>query len=356
MKIIKSTKNSVFSLCRLLTVALAIFVFSTAASAYDEDTHFQMTYVLCRSVGFTPQEALVIAAADQGMDDSTHTIANVLVIIPRPKQQWLWHAFDRGGKMRAAGIIARRDELFRQALQETDQYKKLVRFGVFFHYQQDSWAHRHHGRPDHLSPDNYTPFKTPIGHGFFGTVPDGPPLDPVAAFMCLQDGIVFAGRFLHDGLGREPNPFLAGYTPRGGSVDVSWTDKRKGKYFRQIDLSGAAADPARSYLLELIRAQIGAHKKCLSIYPHYFLRRTAVVPARLEKVKAALEEVGRKYKAYLPGPDMIVPTTADKKALGFSRLRTSALLKFPLPDAAPFVEPNIAAIRRTTAILCAAVF
>ena len=73
----------------------------------------------------------MIAAADQGMDDSTHTVANVLFVIPRPRQEWLWHALDKGGKMGAAGIVARRDELFRQALRETDPYKKLVRLGVF---------------------------------------------------------------------------------------------------------------------------------------------------------------------------------------------------------------------------------
>lgn len=335
----RPSKNLASRFFYVLTMAAGIFLFSTTASAYEEDTHFQMTYVLCRSVGFTPREALVIAAADQGMDDSSHTIANVLVIIPRPKEQWLWHAFDRGGKMRAAGITARRDELFRQALQESDPYKKLIRIGVFFHYQQDTWAHRRHDGPDHLSRDNYTAFKTPLGHGLSGTVTDVTPLDPVAALMCLEDGIVFARRFLRDGLGRAPNPFLAGYTSRGGSVDANWTDKRKGKYFKQIDPSGAADDPARSYLLELIHAQIEAYKKCLSIYPHYFFRRTAV-PAKLAKVKAALEAIGRKYKGSIPEPAITVPTTDEKKALGFSRLRTSALLKAPLPDAAPFIEPG----------------
>lgn len=58
-----------------------------------------MTYVICRSVGFTADEALIAAAADQGMDDSSGTAANGGIggAIPNVAEEWKWHAFDGYG-------------------------------------------------------------------------------------------------------------------------------------------------------------------------------------------------------------------------------------------------------------------
>jgi len=326
----KPSKNSARSLFRLLALAAGIFVFSTPAIAYDEDTHFNMTYVLLRSVGFDHDEALLVAAVDQGMDDSPDTIANH-GIIPRCEEEWLWHALDRKGKMHAAGILARRDQLFMEALREPKERNKLIRLGVFFHYQQDTWAHRHHGKSNHLSRDNYTPFTTPLGHGLYGHVPDEPPLDPVAALMNLEDGIVYARRFLKEGLGRDPSPFLADYIPQGGRVDAGWPDKRKGKYFNEIDRSDAAFPSPRRYLLDLIWSQIYVYKEGLNFFPHYFLRDTAEV-ADVDCVREALQKVSEEYKLY---PDTNIPTTDEKDGQGFCRLTTAELLKFPLPDGVP---------------------
>ena len=54
----------------------SFFMFATPTFAYEEDTHFLMTYILCKSVGFTDKEALMVAAVDQGMDDSKATNAH----------------------------------------------------------------------------------------------------------------------------------------------------------------------------------------------------------------------------------------------------------------------------------------
>lgn len=319
---------------RLFAVmAASLFALVTPAFGYNEDTHFTITYVVCRSVGFDRADALLVAAVDQGMDDSSDTVANggLFGAFPHVEQEWRWHALDLKGEMHAAGIIAHRNMLFQQALNEPQRRNKLIRLGVFFHYQQDSWAHRHHNQANHLSPGDYTPFTTPLGHGLYGHVPDEPPSDPVAALMDLEDGIVFARRFLKDGLGEEPSPFLADYIPQGGAVDAEWKDERKGKYFNEIDRNGAVQGSPRKYLLDLIYFQIDAYKKCVNFFPHYFLRRTAVV-AKVDCVRKALEKIGKEYHLY---PDTEIPTASEKARLGFCRLSTAELLTVPLPDNVP---------------------
>jgi hypothetical protein len=48
---------------------IAMLLLPPRALAYEEDTHFLITHVMLRSVGHTPEEALPVAAADQGMDE-----------------------------------------------------------------------------------------------------------------------------------------------------------------------------------------------------------------------------------------------------------------------------------------------
>lgn len=208
-------------------MAMIIAAAVTPSFGYEEDTHFLITYTICRSAGFTAEEALIVAAVDQGMDDSEDTNAHDGGN-PQVLEEWLWHALDKDGKMHAAGVIGRRDALFNDAINDRDPLNRLIRLGIFFHYQQDTWAHRHHDKDNHLSLNGFTTFNTPAGHGPRGSAPDRPPLDPVAALMCLEDGIVYAVDFLKRGIGRPPNPFFANYSPAGGKTDAAWNDKRNG--------------------------------------------------------------------------------------------------------------------------------
>ena len=193
------------------------------AFAYEEDTHFIMTYVLLRSAGFTDKDALLVAAVDQGMDDSPETVANgdvgtVSGVYTNIDEEWIWHALDSAGIITAKGIVARKDLLFNMALLQSNYRNKLILLGVFFHYQQDTWAHRHHygigplakRKSNHLSYDAYTTYNTPTGHAKDGHMPDRPPFDPVCALMCLEDGIHYAKRFLLQ-TGGTVSPLLAGY-------------------------------------------------------------------------------------------------------------------------------------------------
>lgn len=319
--------------CRsLFCFALAasfIFVFAGPAFSYEEDTHFLVTYVLCRSVGFEHDEALIVAAVDQGMDDSKDVNAHDGAI-PQIAQEWLWHALDWDGEMHAAGVIARRDELFQQALRETDPRIRLIRLGIFFHYQQDTWAHRHHEDENHLSPDEFTTFNTPAGHGPWGSKPDRPPLDPVAALMSLEDGIVYAEDFLKLQLKRKPVTFLSGYLPTGGSLDESWDDKRQGKFFNRLKVLPENPPSPRFYLKSLINAQIDAYTRSRDYNPFYAPKKTPD-KADLDTVRANLQKICDKFEKQLGR--IAIPDEEEKVAQGFTEMTTAGLMSLGGQDA-----------------------
>jgi hypothetical protein len=289
------------------------------SSAYEEDTHFLLTYVICRSAGFTRDEALTVAAVDQGMDDSKGTdpvgITSFYVT-----NQWHWHALDRGGNMGASGILKQKAMLFQIAQDNTlfggDTKKQLIWLGVFFHYQQDTWAHRHHyagfGGKTYTPPSNstqYTTYNTPFGHAKDVHQPDRPPYDPVAAIMDLEDGIVYARTFLKNVLHRQPTPFLADYNPMGGKEDDTWSGK--GYFLHQLASDGAPGS-ARRYLTDLIRAQISAYTNG---YDVYFVGYTSN-EADYSKMQLALRNVCASYAGALGWEDYAPPSKVDKWSKG----------------------------------------
>ena len=61
---------------RLVVIALTLLLLpSMTASAHEDDTHYLLTYVICRSVGFTHDEALYVAACNVAMDDTDNLVA-----------------------------------------------------------------------------------------------------------------------------------------------------------------------------------------------------------------------------------------------------------------------------------------
>lgn len=306
----------------LLLLPVFIVMASGHASAYDEDTHYLMTYVMCRAVGFTEKEALTIAAVDQGMDDSDATNAHDGAK-PRITEEWMWHALDKDGKMGAAGVLARRDALFNEAVTEKDARLRLIRLGIFFHYQQDTWAHRHHEKDSHLSPDRFITFNTPAGHAAFGPQPDRPPLDPVAALMCLSEGVRYASEFMTRAKGRTPNIFFKGYVLTGGKIDGAWNDKRQGKFFNQIDLTGFAPGSPGYFLASLIRAQIDAYPASRSPSPMFFGKSTAD-KYDLEDMRAGLQKACELFRPQIG--TITLPSGSDKIAQGFTEMTTQKLL------------------------------
>lgn len=304
----------------LIIAAFLVTVWAVPAFAYEEDTHFLMTYVICRAAGMTEAEALVVASVDQGMDDSKDT--NAIDNGPNVLEQWIWHAIDRGGDMKAAGVIGRRDALFNDAINERDTRNRLIRLGIFFHFQQDTWAHRRHDRPNALSRDNYTPVTTPEGHAPWGSQPDRPPFDPAAAMLCLEDGIQFALDFVRRGLNRTPNSFFKDLSPSGAGVDNSWTDPRKGRYFNQLAVSGISPGSPSLFLASLIRAQIETYRTGKTNAP--FIGFDTAEKADLARVRTALENVCDQYKDAVG--TIRLPSDQEKKNAGFDKMTTVLLL------------------------------
>ena len=307
------------------------------AYAYEEDTHFLMTYVLLRSAGFNHTDALLVAAVDQGMDDSPQTVANGDVgpasgVYPNVDEEWMWHALDSAGKMTAKGIIAKKEELFSLALQQSGYRNKLILLGVFFHYQQDTWAHRHHygtgplakRKVNHLSYDEYTTYNTPTGHAKDGHMPDRAPFDPVCALLCLQDGLQYAIKFMQQ-TGLTVSPFLAGYQPVPGELDEEWKDKKQGKFFNQVKLYDSVQTPgglARHYLSRLIHAQINAYG---------FSKTNPPLPgfqtpdkANFDSVRNNLQTVCDSFATQLGA--IRIPSREEKTLMGFTDMTTAGLI------------------------------
>ncbi len=257
----------------LYTLALAgLFALQAApALAYEEDTHFMMTLIQCRAVGLTDAEALTVASYDQGMDDSAGTVANggpLGGIIPNIPEEHLWHSIPQAGT--AGEVLKRKNDLWNQVIAEKDPASQLKRLGVFFHYQQDTWAHRRH---ENSHPTNFNPYQVPVGHALDGHQPDRPPFDPVCALRCLEDGVAYAQKFMLVCLKRTPSVLFNNYQPASGSQEGGWNDPRKGKYFNQLAADNST--PARRFLTDLIRSQIDAYTASRDANPNFFLRDTA---------------------------------------------------------------------------------
>lgn len=319
---------------RLIKCIVFSSIAATAASAlaYEPDTHFQMTDVICQAAGFTPEEALQIAAADQGMDDSPDCLANGGLggIIPNVRQEWLWHAFDHDGRMGTQGVLARKERMFHAA--ETAPGHPLVLLGVFFHYLQDTWAHRHHYNGDHMDAghatyDRWTTYNTPFGHAKDVHQPDRPPFDPVCAVMCLEDTLHYAQMYLTDVLHRPQRPFLANYRPSPETTQAGWSENNP--YFHQLAINGAPGSPRR-FLIDLVRTQIAVYDK--SVDARYGLHKTAdIIEGRdMDKMAAKLDWACGLYANQL-GIRIVVPSIAQKQAQGFEHLTTDGLIKMGMP-------------------------
>jgi hypothetical protein len=258
-------------------------LFAAPVQAYEEDTHFTMTLVLCRAAGLTDSEALIVASYDQGMDDSDGTVANGGTggLIPNIPEESFWHAIPKAGTKEE--VFKRKKELWDSAVAEKDTTRRLQRLGVFFHYQQDTWAHRKHPNSD---PVNFDTYSTPFGHAVDGHQPDRPPFDPVCALRCLEEGVRYARLFLTECLRRTPTPLFDNYSAAKGEIDTGWTDKRKGKFFNTLVIDSST--PARKFFTDLIRSQIGSYTVSTDANPKFLFRETAD-EAKYTAVKEALE-------------------------------------------------------------------
>jgi len=306
---------------RALTLIL-IGTIATRAMAYEEDMHFQLTYVLCRAAGLTAPEALKVAAVDQGMDDSIYVTATSFKdgILYNEEAEWKWHALDLGGRMEAKGIVARKDELFKIALTRGTDADKLFCLGVFFHYQQDTWSHRHHYDGGEHSYDRYTTYNTPHGHFIDGHLPDRLPYDPVAALMCLEDGLKYLNRFVVEGLHRQPRPFLRDYVSKGGSVLANWQISKAGEYFNTLTEDGGYLTPRR-FLIDLVRVPVFYYPATKDIWGNS-------VPDEIgyDDCRRVLQNLCNNFRPEI-GEDIVIPPKQTKINEGYFVLKTAEIEK-----------------------------
>lgn len=279
---------------RIIGMMVIMLVFSSRpAYAYEVDTHYIMTYVMCRAAGLSHQDALTVAQCDQGMDDSEATLANHGPggVIPQPREEGLWHALPAVPNVNdirditatqfidfydlAKDVLTRKEEMFQTALNKSDRLRKLQYLGVFFHYQQDTWAHRkHYEKVYDLRPvdtKKFAPYVQPLGHAIDLHQPDRPPFDPECALRCLEEGISYVSRFMQ-ALGEKPNKLFDDYTPAIYREDTNWPDK--GTHAHQILID--ASSEAHKFTTSLIRAQIDAYT--FSIDARFTGRYTANEP------------------------------------------------------------------------------
>jgi RHS repeat-associated protein len=122
--------------------------FTDPTGEYKEDVHRGLTTVLALAVGFDVQDAIAIAAANQGVDDDPRTSS-------------------------FSGLEARRNFHFTTAERRQDLWAafesqpSVKTLGVFLHVEQDSYSH--------------SGFGPTIGHAFAGHAPDLTHKDPEKA-------------------------------------------------------------------------------------------------------------------------------------------------------------------------------
>lgn len=149
---------------RILAVTFGLAVFTAAPSfAYWDDAHYDLTYYLARAVGYTPQQAYRVAAADLSVDYSDATepvqmsVADYALGVREdaPEKQvprWRFHALRNeirfpGSVGNAPNAMQADNAMFAQegALHQVARSSESTNPGVYMHFFQDEWPHRGFG-------------------------------------------------------------------------------------------------------------------------------------------------------------------------------------------------------------------
>lgn len=196
----------------LLACLLLLLALPWPVHAYDNDTHYVLTYYLARKVGFTMEQARQIASANVSVDAEpmTEPLQTGQVLNPSGDAQtprWLFHAFpdsrvydnvyDRAianGQSKTAANIAATEA----ALAQRDARQQLLlergfrtgNPGQYLHYYQDTFSH-----------DSYW---TRLGHAASGHAPDFISADLEKAQRMAESTVAVLQRFMRACMAREP--------------------------------------------------------------------------------------------------------------------------------------------------------
>ena len=198
---------AVFWMCALLGCLIV-----SPAQAYDNDTHYVLTYYLARRVGFTSEQARQIASGNVSIDAEPMTepmqSGNVLrssgdVQTPRA----LFHAFPdsriydnvyksqigAGANETTADLHAKEAAFRQRDVYEDILWKRALETGnpgQYLHFYQDKFSH-----------DGYWTFK---GHAVEGHAPDFLSSNPQKAIEMAEGTIRVLQRFMRACFPREP--------------------------------------------------------------------------------------------------------------------------------------------------------
>jgi len=141
-------------LCACLLVSLQSL---GPARAYEADIHFSTTYVLARAVGWSEADALIIASANQGVDENQDTVAALEVdralmsSLHQAEKNLRFHCFSEthgpAGRI-SADVLKVMSAHFAEVPVHEDlrgNARKLIALGVALHCQQDAYAHEGFG-------------------------------------------------------------------------------------------------------------------------------------------------------------------------------------------------------------------
>lgn len=234
----------------LLVLPLMAFfgLLPRGARAYGVDVHFNLTFVLCKIGGFSLNEALIIADADQSLDENPSTtaydgtVSGAIAHVWNPKNSYLWHSLgdnkasvtNRLNELKgiAQSAITSHRGLDKKDIRERNdgespqQMKELVKFGQYLHYLQDYYAHR---VPDYsnlektpVDEENWKPYGTRTGHFFDSHLPDLIPwrknLAKRMAWVCFEEIVAFTKNIL----GRPP--YVSTHQPKYINISHKTTD------------------------------------------------------------------------------------------------------------------------------------
>lgn len=150
-----------------VAVIVAVAFASSVLQAFHSDLHIQTTLALALAAGWPWSDALVIAAADQGVDENDETVAGleintVLNVAHQAAKNYEFHCFSRSDDRAAsqrdtinADVVSHLTQLERDVRTRIQSASRtgnnvaateaLIATGVYLHCLQDSWSHSAYG-------------------------------------------------------------------------------------------------------------------------------------------------------------------------------------------------------------------
>ena len=231
--------------------------------------------------------------------------------------------------MGSSGIYARKLLLFQSA--ENAPGQPLYLLGLFFHYQQDTWAHRHHYDDKRLGPDAYTTYNTPFGHARPGHQPDRSNatlrLDcsscSAKLFFCLSKS---------SGFGFLLSPQLVHHPVRSQGHGRSHVSRLQLKRFAKLFSAGRSRDGVIARDQSLVLPSSPSAFAAASNFSPAFTRLAKLFCLRLGQLVGSLPASNRRHllvnffqRALMRRSDLFTDKTTNPRSVRIGKLSSPCL-------------------------------